>query len=97
MNWLSLALRSDLMSPFAYMEERLLQREGEKIRHIETPPHCWVVLAKPTIGVSTAEVYKQLKVDEIEHPDVQGMIAAIEEKNFQKCVTSSAMYSNLLH
>ena len=24
------------------------------------------------------------------------MIAAIEEKNFQKCVTSSAMYSNLL-
>ena len=57
---------------------------GEKIRHIETPPHCWVVLAKPTIGVSTAEVYKQLKVDEIEHPDVQGMIAAIEEKNFQK-------------
>ncbi|MBS4162661.1 4-(cytidine 5'-diphospho)-2-C-methyl-D-erythritol kinase, partial [Klebsiella pneumoniae] len=57
---------------------------GEKIRHIETPPHCWVVLAKPTIGVSTAEVYRQLKIDSVEHPDVQGMISAIEEKNFHK-------------
>ncbi|MCY7977567.1 4-(cytidine 5'-diphospho)-2-C-methyl-D-erythritol kinase [Bacillus inaquosorum] len=57
---------------------------GEKIKHISTPPHCWVILAKPTIGVSTAEVYRQLKLDDVEHPDVQGMIEAIEEKSFQK-------------
>lgn len=57
---------------------------GEKIKHISTPPHCWVILAKPTIGVSTAEVYRALKLDGIEHPDVQGMIEAIEEKSFQK-------------
>ncbi|MCR6598413.1 4-(cytidine 5'-diphospho)-2-C-methyl-D-erythritol kinase [Bacillus halotolerans] len=57
---------------------------GEKIRHISPPPHCWVILAKPTIGVSTAEVYRQLKLDEVEHPDVNGMIDAIEEKSFQK-------------
>ncbi|TYS20802.1 4-(cytidine 5'-diphospho)-2-C-methyl-D-erythritol kinase [Bacillus inaquosorum] len=57
---------------------------GEKIKHINTPPHCWVILAKPTIGVSTAEVYRQLKLDDVEHPDVQGMIEAIEEKSFQK-------------
>ncbi|MCY9034872.1 4-(cytidine 5'-diphospho)-2-C-methyl-D-erythritol kinase [Bacillus inaquosorum] len=57
---------------------------GEKIKHISTPPHCWVILAKPTIGVSTAEVYRQLKLVDVEHPDVQGMIEAIEEKSFQK-------------
>ncbi|RJS55254.1 4-(cytidine 5'-diphospho)-2-C-methyl-D-erythritol kinase [Bacillus cabrialesii] len=57
---------------------------GEKIKHIGTPPHCWVILAKPTIGVSTAEVYRQLKLDDVEHPDVHGMIEAIEEKSFQK-------------
>ncbi|CAN2247305.1 4-(cytidine 5'-diphospho)-2-C-methyl-D-erythritol kinase [Bacillus vallismortis] len=57
---------------------------GEKIKHISTPPHCWVILAKPTIGVSTAEVYRQLKLNDVEHPDVHGMIEAIEEKNFQK-------------
>ncbi|WIG47076.1 4-(cytidine 5'-diphospho)-2-C-methyl-D-erythritol kinase [Bacillus halotolerans] len=56
---------------------------GEKITHISPPPHCWVILAKPTIGVSTAEVYRQLKLDEVEHPDVNGMIDAIEEKSFQ--------------
>ncbi|MCY8546384.1 4-(cytidine 5'-diphospho)-2-C-methyl-D-erythritol kinase [Bacillus vallismortis] len=57
---------------------------GEKIKHISTPPHCWVILAKPTIGVSTAGVYRQLKLNDVEHPDVHGMIEAIEEKNFQK-------------
>lgn len=57
---------------------------GEKIKHISTPPHCWVILAKPTIGVSTAEVYRQLKLGDVEHPDVLGMIEAIEEKSFQK-------------
>ncbi|MCO4852314.1 4-(cytidine 5'-diphospho)-2-C-methyl-D-erythritol kinase [Bacillus vallismortis] len=57
---------------------------GEKIKHISTPPHCWVILAKPTIGVSTAEVYRQLQLNEVEHPDVHGMIEVIEEKNFQK-------------
>ncbi|MEC2310733.1 4-(cytidine 5'-diphospho)-2-C-methyl-D-erythritol kinase [Bacillus atrophaeus] len=57
---------------------------GERIRHISAPPHCWVILAKPTVGVSTAEVYRQLKLDKVEHPDVNGMIKAIEEKSFQK-------------
>ncbi|WNV79863.1 4-(cytidine 5'-diphospho)-2-C-methyl-D-erythritol kinase [Bacillus atrophaeus] len=57
---------------------------GERIRHISAPPHCWVILAKPTEGVSTAEVYRQLKLDKVEHPDVNGMIEAIEEKSFQR-------------
>lgn len=57
---------------------------GEKIRHISAPPHCWVVLAKPTIGVSTAEVYRRLNLQQVRHPDVQTMIDAIEEKSFQK-------------
>ena len=57
---------------------------GEKIRHSSAPPHCWVVLAKPTIGVSTAEVYRRLNLQQVRHPDVQAMIDAIEEKSFQK-------------
>ncbi|MCC9023958.1 4-(cytidine 5'-diphospho)-2-C-methyl-D-erythritol kinase [Bacillus nakamurai] len=57
---------------------------GEKVKHISAPPHCWVVLAKPTIGVSTAEVYRRLNLQQVRHPDVQAMIDAIEEKSFQK-------------
>ncbi|WLR50900.1 4-(cytidine 5'-diphospho)-2-C-methyl-D-erythritol kinase [Bacillus tianshenii] len=57
---------------------------GEKIKKLPSPPSCWVILAKPTIGVSTAEVYKHLDLSKVEHPDVEGMIEAIEEKNFEK-------------
>ncbi len=55
---------------------------GEKIEHIEAPPHCWVVLAKPEIGVSTADVYQNLKIDQIKHPDVEGMVQAIKSQDY---------------
>ena len=37
---------------------------GEKIQELSSPPACWVVLAKPSIGVSTADLYGGLKLDE---------------------------------
>jgi 4-diphosphocytidyl-2-C-methyl-D-erythritol kinase len=57
---------------------------GEKIEHIPAPPSSWVVLAKPAIGVSTADVYRQLDLQSVKHPDVDGMVAAIKEKNYEK-------------
>lgn len=61
---------------------------GEKIEHIGTPPNCWVVLAKPTIGVSTAAVYGGLKIDEITHPQTKDMVDAIAEGNYEKMCDS---------
>jgi 4-diphosphocytidyl-2-C-methyl-D-erythritol kinase len=55
---------------------------GEKITPIPSPPPCWVVLAKPSIGVSTAEVYRNLKVEEVTHPDVDAMVEAIERQDY---------------
>ncbi|MGM7724481.1 4-(cytidine 5'-diphospho)-2-C-methyl-D-erythritol kinase [uncultured Metabacillus sp.] len=57
---------------------------GEIIHHIDPPPHCWVVLAKPTIGVSTADVYKNLNINSIEHPDVEGMVEAIKAGDYDQ-------------
>lgn len=57
---------------------------GEKIEHLPAPPNCWVVLAKPTIGVSTGEVYKNLRLDRMERPDTRAMIEAIKENNYEK-------------
>lgn len=57
---------------------------GEIIKSIPSPPPCWVVLAKPAIGVSTADVYRNLKLAEVEHPDIQAMVAAIERKDFHQ-------------
>ncbi|QFT87116.1 4-diphosphocytidyl-2-C-methyl-D-erythritol kinase [Bacillus sp. THAF10] len=60
---------------------------GEIIKHIPAPPHCWVVLAKPTIGVSTAEIYNNLHLDKVSHPDVKGMVEAIHENDYDKMIS----------
>jgi 4-diphosphocytidyl-2-C-methyl-D-erythritol kinase len=56
---------------------------GEKIQEISAPPACWVVLAKPKIGVSTAEVYGGLNIDEITHPKTADMLKAIETDDYE--------------
>jgi len=57
---------------------------GEIIQQIDPPPHCWVVLAKPTIGVSTADVYRNLNLQTIQHPDVDGMINALHRNDYEE-------------
>lgn len=70
--------------PFCvYGGTALATGRGEIIKEIPAPPSCWVVLAKPKIGVSTAEVYGGLRVDEIEHPNTQKMIEAIETGDYE--------------
>lgn len=61
---------------------------GEKIQHIPAPPTCWVVLAKPKIGVSTASVYGGLNLDEVEHPNTKQMMQAIKESNYEMMCNS---------
>lgn len=55
---------------------------GEKIRHISAPPPCWVILAKPQMGVSTSEVYRNLILNDLSHPNIMEMISAIEQRNY---------------
>lgn len=56
---------------------------GEKLEPIESPPQCWVVLAKPPINVSTAEVYGKLNVRSIRRrPSTDRVVEAIRQKRF---------------
>nr|WP_239587238.1 4-(cytidine 5'-diphospho)-2-C-methyl-D-erythritol kinase [Bacillus ectoiniformans] len=66
----------------------LAKGRGEKIQKLPPPPNCWVVLAKPTIGVSTAEVYKNLKLQGINHPDTAAMIEAIKNQDYEQMCAS---------
>lgn len=51
---------------------------GEILTPLAPMPECFILIAKPPVSVSTAAVYKGLKVDELaEHPDIDGMAAAI--------------------
>lgn len=61
---------------------------GEKIQELPSPANCWIILAKPTLGVSTADVYGKLNLKRIEHPDTKKMIEAIETKDFEKMCAS---------
>ncbi|WP_071393075.1 4-(cytidine 5'-diphospho)-2-C-methyl-D-erythritol kinase [Bacillus tuaregi] len=60
----------------------LARGRGEVITPLPSPPTCWVVLAKPFIGVSTADVYRRLELPKITHPDTKAMIQAIEANDF---------------
>lgn len=56
---------------------------GEKLQSITPPPQCWVVLAKPPINVSTADVYGKLRANEIrQHPSISAMLEALEQQSF---------------
>lgn len=56
---------------------------GEVLTPLPNPPQCWVVLAKPPINVSTAEVYGRLRAEQIgDHPSAPRMQAALENRSF---------------
>ncbi|HEX7065165.1 MAG TPA: 4-(cytidine 5'-diphospho)-2-C-methyl-D-erythritol kinase [Bacillales bacterium] len=57
---------------------------GEIIRPISAPPHCWVVLAKPNVGVSTKEMYRRLNLNRAGRPDINAVVEAIEQRNYER-------------
>ena len=57
---------------------------GEKLTALPAAPECFLVVAKPDINVSTKYVYEHLDAAGVkEHPDIDGMVRAIEEESLQ--------------
>ncbi len=57
---------------------------GEELTRLPSVPHMWIVVAKPPVNVSTKLVYERLDMNEVqEHPDIDGMIAAIQSRNVE--------------
>ncbi|SFJ35326.1 4-(cytidine 5'-diphospho)-2-C-methyl-D-erythritol kinase [Thermoflavimicrobium dichotomicum] len=71
--------------PFCvYSHTAIAKGRGEILIPLPPPPPCWVVLAKPVHGVSTADIFGQLRVDEIRvHPSTEAMAAAIRSNDFE--------------
>ena len=56
----------------------ILFLKSEKITTLPPLPSCWIVLAKPTVGVSTPYAYRRLdEIGDYPHPDVESQVAAI--------------------
>ena len=47
------------------------------------PFNCPIVIAKPPEGVSTGFVYTNLRIDELNHPDIDAQIEAIENEDIK--------------
>ncbi len=55
--------------PFCVMGGTALAKgRGERLTALPSPPACWVVLAKPNIGVSTKDIYEKVDFTNITHP-----------------------------
>ncbi|MDC3417938.1 4-(cytidine 5'-diphospho)-2-C-methyl-D-erythritol kinase [Aquibacillus salsiterrae] len=66
-----------------YNSTAVARGRGERITELKAPPACWVVLAKPVMGVSTQTVYQKLKLENVSHPDTTGMIEAIKQSDYE--------------
>ena len=59
---------------------------GEKLTRLPRLPHCYVLVGKPGVNVSTKTAYENLKLDALSvvHPDIDGMIEAINRQNIHE-------------
>lgn len=78
---LGVSLGADV--PYCVMRgTALAEGIGEKLTRLPAMPHCWILVAKPPVNVSTKLVYEGLDLNGImEHPDIEGIIHAIEAED----------------
>ena len=53
------------MFHFASIIKLLYVKGGEKIKFLDKPPSAWVVLAKPNLGISSPDIFKELNLKRI--------------------------------
>ncbi len=65
--------------PYCIMQgTALAEGIGEKLTRLSPMPKCYILIAKPPVGVSTKMVYNNLNVEGISyHPDIDKLIEAL--------------------
>lgn len=75
--------------PFCvYGNTAIATGRGEKIEPLDSPPSCWVVLAKPNIGVSTRAIFQRINPKGLAHPNTREIIHALSSKDFARMCSS---------
>lgn len=72
--------------PFCiYSKTAIARGRGELIEILPSLPPCWVVLAKPNIGVSTREIFTSLRINHhLTHPQTEDVIHALYHENIEQ-------------
>lgn len=56
---------------------------GEVLQRLPMPPHAYVVLCKPAVHVSTADIYKKLRIADITHrPHTAQLVQALHARDY---------------
>ena len=76
--------------PYCVMRGTVLAEGiGEILTPLDPMPKCYVLIAKPAIGVSTKVVYEKLHSKENEnHPDIDSILDGLKEQNLEKIAAS---------
>ena len=87
---MELGVRLGADVPYCVMRgTALAEGIGEKLTRLTPVPHLWMLVAKPPINVSTKLVYENLDLGGVvEHPDIDGIIKAIEDQNVERIAQS---------
>jgi 4-diphosphocytidyl-2-C-methyl-D-erythritol kinase len=75
--------------PFCiYNKTAIAEGRGERLTVLPRPMKCWVVLIKPNFGVSTKEIFDHVNMNTICHPNVDAVIHAVKNQDYQKLCQS---------
>lgn len=76
--------------PYCIMRGTVLAEGiGEKLTPLAPIPKCYVLVAKPTVSVSTKMVYEKLDSKKIvEHPDIDGLLLGLENADLMRVAAS---------
>ena len=69
---------------------------GEVLSPLPAPPDCTLIICKPDLYVATPWVYREfdgIPEEEIQHPDVDGMIRALREQDLKRLCS---LFGNVL-
>lgn len=84
---LGLSIGSDV--PFCVMNTTaFVKGRGEIIEKLPSPPSCWVVLAKPNIGISTKSIFRKIIVKELMQVNTSDIIQGLYDEDFLKICKS---------
>ncbi len=61
---------------------------GDQIELLPSPPHCWVITARPDIGVSTRTIFERINLQNLHHPDTKKVLEALQQRDFYQICMS---------
>ncbi|WP_291292730.1 4-(cytidine 5'-diphospho)-2-C-methyl-D-erythritol kinase [Enterococcus sp.] len=71
-----------------YGTTAFISGKGEKVTPLRPMPQCWVVLVKPRLSVSTGKIFQEVDLDQLHHPDMQELSAAVLAEDYQRMIAA---------